>query len=93
MSVKLANIRSQHAGRRRRWNRARINRLCNVCRITEPELVAYLDWDRASFRRAYAKNTFPGPVCIVLDLMESYAFRIHLGEQIDFDLPFPEKTT
>ena len=92
-TVRIARIRSRHLGRQHRWNRSRVLRLCHVCRITPQELCAYIDWDMTAMRRAFKTNTFPGPVCIVLDLFEAHAFKQFLGEDIEFDLPFPSDTT
>jgi len=91
--VRIARIRADHKGRRLTWNRSRVNQLCQLLQITDKELVAYLDWEQYAFRRAYTTNTFPGPVCIVLELMEAHAKKIMLGEKADFDLPFPSKLT
>lgn len=88
--IRQDHIRSQHNRRKDRWNRARIKQLCQILEITEAELVAYIDWEKIYFDRAMAKNRFPGPVCIVLELYEQYAFKLHLGEEKELNLPFPK---
>lgn len=63
-------------------------------KITESEMVAYLDWEVSAFRRSMTANHFPGPVCIVLEMFENYAFAVLLGDHSptqNFHLPFPAK--
>lgn len=76
-----------------KWNRVAIHELCCVAQITDRELVAYVDWDLAAFRRAYKTNQFPGPVCIALDVFEAKVKLEVLGERPNFDLPFCDITT
>lgn len=89
--IRLAAIRAQHGPRRKSWNRARVHRLCQLMGVTELELVAYLDWEAAAFKRAMDNGKFPGPACIVLELYEQWVFKQLLGEDRKLELPFPGK--
>lgn len=91
--TRIAAIKATHIERRMGWNRSRINMLCAMLQISHGELFAYLGLSSTVMKKSMRTNNLPAYACLLLEIFEAHAKRTVLGDDVNFDLPFPDKTT
>jgi hypothetical protein len=67
----LIDIHYEVLGVKRRWNRDRIERLCGYLKLSEAELASMVCATHQSFSGYITRNTFPGPVALLLTILET----------------------
>lgn len=63
------------------WTRERVHRLAALLGLTIPELGRMIRVIPCHFLRMTERGTFPGPVLLLLDLVERSSFAAKLGQE------------
>ena len=73
------------------WDSRRVDRLCSLIKVTDRELSAmmYLDYDE--FKEYYKEENFPGPVLILLTLIENHSVSSLLPDPVEDKLVFVKR--
>lgn len=67
----LIDIHYEVLGVKKRWTRDRIERLCGFLKISQSELASMTLAGHKSFDTYIKKGSFPGPLAILLTILES----------------------
>jgi len=61
----------ERIGVKKKWNKARVDRLCGFLRMNYGELASLLCMPHAEFTKILLKpKHFPGPLCLLLSIIE-----------------------
>lgn len=71
-----------------KWTGLRIRRLCNILKLTQPELARMLRLNPFQLKQLIETEKWPGCVKLLLDLVEHSAHRSYLGKTYTYSL-FP----
>lgn len=89
-SASLAfDLHYAHLNIQRRWDRERYDRLARFLGLTRYELASLVCWRHSHVETAMMTNTLPGPVCLLLTLLEAQAMKNCNADAIAQDKIFP----
>jgi hypothetical protein len=71
----------------RRWDRDRYLRLCAFLQLTPYELASLICWRHVEVNVAIKNSNFPGPVALLLTMIEAQAMINHSKDVIANPLP------
>ncbi len=71
----------------RRWDRDRYLRLCAFLQLTPHELASLICWRHCEVNVAVENSNFPGPVALLLTMIEAQAMINHSKDVIANPLP------
>ena len=71
-----------------RWDTRRVDRLCSLINVTWRELASMMMFDHKEMEAARKAGKFPGPVCILMTLIENYALSDIVPDPIDEPMVF-----
>ncbi len=60
----------ERIGVRKKWNKARVDRLCGFLRMNYGELASLLCMSHSEFKKLLLKPKYPGPLCLLLSIIE-----------------------
>lgn len=70
-----------------RWDRDRFMRLCAFLQLMPHELASLICWPHSQVQRAIDNSDFPGPVALLLTLIEAQAMHTHTKDVISNPIP------
>ena len=70
-----------------RWDRDRYYRLCSFLQLTPYELASMICWPHSQVDSAVANSKFPGPVALLLTLVEAQVMQNYTRDVILNPLP------
>ena len=65
------------------WDQRRIDRLCSLIEVTDRELSAMMKLPYDEFKVHYEDEAFPGPVLLLLTLIENHSVGPSLPDPIE----------
>lgn len=68
----------------KKWNKARVDRLCGFLRMNYGEIASLLLMPHAEFKRKIiSTRPFPGPLCLLLSIIERRYLQNYTKDTID----------
>lgn len=84
----LIDIHYKEMGIEEIWDTRRVERLCSLMNITEGELASMMLVKHKDMEKYLKQDNFPGPVCLLLTIIENYAVSPILPDPIDGKIIF-----
>ena len=66
-----------------KWNKERVDRLCGFLRMNYGEIASLLLMPHKEFQRVILKPKFPGPLCLLLSIIEHRYLKHYTKDTID----------
>ena len=78
----------KEVGLQDRWDTRRMDRLCSLIDVTWRELSSMMMCKHDKMEKYRSKDKFPGPVCILMTLIENYSVSETVPDPIDEPMVF-----
>ena len=69
----LIDIHYKELGVKELWDARRVERLCSLLKVTQGELASMMMFPHSDMEKCMGLDEFPGPVCLLLTLIENYS--------------------
>lgn len=68
----LIDIHYKDLGIKEMWDTRRVERLCSLLEVTHDELASMMMFEHSEMKKCLKHDEFPGPVCLLLTLVENF---------------------
>jgi hypothetical protein len=68
----LIDIHYKDLGIQEMWDTRRVDRLCSLLKVTRDELASMIMFEHSEMDKCIKLGEFPGPVCLLLTLVENF---------------------
>ncbi len=84
----LIDLHYKEVGLLERWDTRRVERLCSILNVTWRELASMMMHDHVEMENNRKDGKFPGPICILMTLIENHAISEIVPDPIDEPMVF-----